>query len=38
MRALAEPQRFRVVDAAQPPDVVVAQVRGVLGEWLDARS
>jgi dTMP kinase len=37
-RAQAEPARFRVVDAAQPAQDVVAQVQRLLGEWLDARA
>ena len=37
-RAAAEPGRFRVVDAAQPAEAVVAQVRRLLDAWLDARA
>ena len=37
-RAHAEPGRFRVIDAAQPAEDVVGQVRGVLSAWLDARA
>lgn len=37
-RAAAEPARFRVVDAGQAPEAVVADVRRLLGEWLDARA
>jgi dTMP kinase len=37
-RAQAEPERIQVVDASQPPDAVVADVRRRLGEWLDARA
>jgi dTMP kinase len=36
-RARAEPQRFRVVDAAQPASAVVDEVRRLLGAWLDSR-
>jgi dTMP kinase len=37
-RAAAEPARFRVIDAAQPVDAVVAQVVGALRQWLAARA
>jgi dTMP kinase len=37
-RAAAEPERFRVVDASQPAEAVVADVRRLLGAWLDARA
>jgi len=37
-RAAAEPSRIHVVDAAQAPEAVVAEVRRRLGEWLDARA
>ena len=37
-RAAAEPERFRVVDAALPAAEVVAQARALLGAWLDARA
>jgi len=37
-RAAAEPERFRVVDAAQPADAVVVEVRRLLGAWLDTRA
>jgi dTMP kinase len=37
-RAQAEPERFRVVDAAQPADAVLAQVQRELSRWLDARA
>jgi len=37
-RARAEPARFRLVDAAQPPELVVAQARALLGDWLQARA
>jgi dTMP kinase len=33
-RAAAEPARFRVVDATQPAEAVVAQVRDTLSRWL----
>lgn len=36
-RAQAEPERFRVVDAAQPAETVVAEVTRQLAGWLDAR-
>ena len=34
-RATAEPQRFRIVDAAQPVEAVVAQVTGALRDWFE---
>jgi dTMP kinase len=37
-RAAAEPARFCVVDAGQPADEVVNEVRQRLGAWLDARA
>ena len=37
-RAKAEPGRIKVIDASQAPDAVVADVRRLLGEWLDARA
>jgi dTMP kinase len=37
-RAAAEPQRFRVVDAAQPVEAVVAQVAAQLQAFLAARA
>jgi dTMP kinase len=37
-RARAEPERFRVIDAAQAPQAVVAAVRQALSQWLDARA
>jgi dTMP kinase len=37
-RAAAEPERFRVVDASQPAEAVVADVRRLLAAWLDARA
>jgi dTMP kinase len=37
-RARAEPERFRVIDAAQAPEAVVAAVRQALSQWLDARA
>jgi dTMP kinase len=37
-RAAAEPARFRIVDASQPAERVVDEVRRRLGEWLDARA
>jgi dTMP kinase len=37
-RARAEPERFRVIDAAQPPEAVVAAVSQALSQWLDARE
>jgi dTMP kinase len=37
-RAAAEPGRFRVIDAGQPVDAVLADVRTRLGEWLRARA
>jgi dTMP kinase len=37
-RAAAEPQRFRVIDAAQPVEAVVAAVTARLDEFLAARA
>lgn len=37
-RARAEPERFRVIDAAQPAAEVVAAVQQALSQWLDARA
>ena len=37
-RAAAEPARFCVVDASQPAERVVEEVRARLGAWLDARA
>jgi dTMP kinase len=37
-RAAAEPARFCLVDAGQPAERVVEEVRRRLGEWLDARA
>jgi dTMP kinase len=37
-RAAAEPARFCVVDAGQPADEVVNEVRRRLRAWLDARA
>lgn len=34
-RAAAEPQRFRIIDASQPPDVVLNAVGSALTSWLD---
>ncbi|KRG70860.1 dTMP kinase [Pseudoxanthomonas dokdonensis] len=34
-RAAAEPQRFRLIDAAQTPTEVAASVTRALGDWLD---
>jgi len=36
-RAAAEPQRFRVIDASQPPAEVAAAVTKALAQWLDAQ-
>ena len=36
-RAAAEPQRFRQVDASQPPAVVREKVQALLADWLDQR-
>lgn len=38
LRAAAEPMRYRVVDAAQSPDQVSAEVTRLLTEWLDSRT
>lgn len=35
-RAVAEPQRFRVIDAAQSPAQVAAAVSAAVAQWLDA--
>ncbi len=35
-RAAAEPQRFRVIDAAQPPAQVATAVSAAVSQWLDA--
>lgn len=35
-RAVAEPQRFRVIDAAQSPAQVAATVSAAVAQWLDA--
>ena len=35
-RAAAEPQRFRVIDAAQSPAQVAAAVSAAVSQWLDA--
>jgi dTMP kinase len=37
-RASAEPGRFRVIDAAQPAERVVEDVRQAVSQWLDARA
>lgn len=37
-RAAAEPQRFRVIDASQSAEAVVAAVRSELDRWLDGRA
>lgn len=37
-RAAAEPQRFRVIDASQSAETVVAAVRSELDRWLDGRA
>jgi dTMP kinase len=37
-RAAAEPARFRVIDAAQPIEAVVAEVTARLDEFLAARA
>jgi thymidylate kinase len=37
-RAAAEPDRFRVIDAAQPVEAVVADVTARLREFLAARA
>ncbi len=37
-RAAAEPQRFRVIDAAQSPAEVAAAVSRVVSQWLDAQT
>ena len=38
LRAIAEPARFRVVDAAQSPTQVSAEATRLLAEWLDQRA
>ncbi len=37
-RARAEPARFRVIDASQPPEAVAAAVTSAVGAWLDAEA
>lgn len=37
-RAVAEPERFRVIDASQPVTSVVTAVTAAISEWLDARQ
>jgi dTMP kinase len=37
-RAAAEPQRFRVIDASQPPESVLADVRRELAAFLETRA
>jgi len=34
-RAAAEPQRFRIIDASEPPEAVLAAVTSALNSWLD---
>ena len=34
-RAATEPERFRVIDASQPPDAVLAAATSALSAWLD---
>jgi dTMP kinase len=34
-RAAAEPGRFRLIDASQPPEAVLDSVRSALSSWLD---
>lgn len=36
-RAAAEPQRFRLIDASEPAEVVLKAVTSALTEWLDQR-
>jgi len=36
-RAAAEPQRFRLIDASEPADAVLAAVTSALSAWLDGR-
>jgi len=36
-RAAAEPERFRVIDASQPPAAVGAAVAAAVARWLDSR-
>ncbi|MCX7043761.1 MAG: dTMP kinase [Gammaproteobacteria bacterium] len=38
LRAAAEPMRYRIVDAAQSPEQVSAEVTGLLTQWLDSRA
>ena len=37
-RAASDPQRFRVIDSGQPLETVLARVRRVVTEFLDARN
>ena len=37
-RAASEPQRFRVIDAAQPADAVARAACAALAEWMDANG
>ena len=37
-RAAAQPQRFRVIDASQPPAEVGAAVTKALAQWLDSQA
>jgi dTMP kinase len=37
-RAAAQPARFRIIDASQPLDAVLEQVRAVVGEYLAASN
>ncbi len=37
-RAAAEPQRFRVIDAAQPPQAVAAAVTRTVAAWLETQA
>ena len=37
-RARAEPGRFRIIDASQSPEAVLAAVRDALADWLQQRS
>ena len=34
-RAATEPERFRIIDASQPPDAVLAAATSALSAWLD---
>ena len=36
-RAAAEPQRFRLIDASEPPDAVLIAVTSALSAWLERR-